>query len=937
VQQTPPDDHVRYAWSAYTLGATLLLWERMHEAKPHLQDAERRFRMGHLEIPTLLCRQALLVAHALGGTWGELSDQKWEAVGTAWHNVHCPLEAARTRIHQALHLHVLVRTKAARSLLEEIQPVIAREGTRYDQAFFCTAMASILADSGELETAIAHLNDAERTFQAGKHTRQVAICCFKRSWAYHRREQFDAAHANLERALALFRRLDLPLHIALCKRSLSSFWCKQQNYHRAHQLALQAQAEASVLGRHDIVADCDLNLGNIAYHTRAYDIALRSYRLAQEIYADLSSTYLLSVSKRNQALVLCAQHQPKAALEVLTTLEADEPIERANIFLDKAGVLIDMQAYDMAMDYLQKAWHGYQQVGKTSAVATCLLAQGWIWLRRSDYAQAQVCFRAAQDDLQDSLGWRVSYGLGRCAYAQGRLSDAREYYWQACARVARLRQEFASPEYSSELFAEAQSLYTDALRLALDFDDAELVVSLIEQQRALVLQRQCASVEMYIPPEVQADYGEQQAYMHTLLSKIRANETTPSLDAAIPYYYRILSNARHSTPKPATLLAKVPDLSELRQHLQANFDRWLVLVYDQWEQDLLTVVLDAHTVTVRCIPLASLTHLLERACQKRWRTHTYGNLAYAYSTNHTPWGVLDELGTHLLPPDVRSRLEPDIRLLIVPCGPLHGVSWSALRVDGQWLCQRAIVHIVPSLSLWSRLVHQPVMGDAALLIGCGTFGARGAPLPHMRDELEHVARLWPGRICRLEEHAATRRTLHELAAQRALQDYRVIHVGTHAQLLASNSMQAHIKLWDDDMFVDEITELFLGGALVVLATCDGAAGEVLPGEEVRSLSYAFLSAGARDVLASIWPLYGALTQPLLHGVYAALARGADAPTALALALRALLAQQDNDSANLACSPLVWGGFVVQGAGTVPSCIAGGTTPACDQVSSATTD
>ncbi|MEI7769078.1 MAG: CHAT domain-containing protein, partial [Chloroflexales bacterium] len=95
-----------------------------------------------------------------------------------------------------------------------------------------------------------------------------------------------------------------------------------------------------------------------------------------------------------------------------------------------------------------------------------------------------------------------------------------------------------------------------------------------------------------------------------------------------------------------------------------------------------------------------------------------------------------------------------------------------------------------------------------------------------------------------------------------------------------------------------------------------------------SLSRALLAAGARDVIASQWQLYDLLVLPLLDPLYATLAAGADAPTALAEAQRACIAarQQGDEKLPLA-SPLVWVSLCALGAGVASLTPAGGAAPA----------
>jgi CHAT domain-containing protein len=225
------------------------------------------------------------------------------------------------------------------------------------------------------------------------------------------------------------------------------------------------------------------------------------------------------------------------------------------------------------------------------------------------------------------------------------------------------------------------------------------------------------------------------------------------------------------------------------------------------------------------------------------------------------------------------------------------------------------------LHTWQILHHrQSTEGNAALLVGIAEFRGRAPDLPNAIAALDLVERHWPTPVVRIEATAATRGALKTLSVQGALRRYRHMFFATHGQLVAASGLLAHLKLVDEDILYDDITQLQLEGALVVLAACDGALGEVLPGEEVLSLSRAFLSCGACDVIASLWPLYDSTILDLLELLYVALASGCDAPSAVVYAQRNLLRMNrvEDTEDSLVASPFVWGGMSAYGAGTARS-------------------
>ncbi|MDQ2767935.1 MAG: CHAT domain-containing protein, partial [Gemmatimonadota bacterium] len=83
--------------------------------------------------------------------------------------------------------------------------------------------------------------------------------------------------------------------------------------------------------------------------------------------------------------------------------------------------------------------------------------------------------------------------------------------------------------------------------------------------------------------------------------------------------------------------------------------------------------------------------------------------------------------------------------------------------------------------------------------------------------------------------------------------------------------------------------------------------DVPAGDEWVGFTSAFLRAGAREVLATLWPVEDNATAELMTSFYRDFERGANPADALATAQRAAL----RDPARAA--PFQWAGFVVTGA------------------------
>lgn len=934
--QTDSADGQEHAWASYTLGWTLLQWERWQEAEPFVQQALAYFQQHQHQLPVLHCRRALLLIRAQAApTEVVLTD--WAELADAYAAAGATLAAARVRLHQIRQLHLSGRSTAALALARQIAPQL-QAGTGLDRGRLARLMAVASCAMGDLKAAQTHIETALRCFASERARFEIARCWLERSGIWQHTENFTAAQHDLHRARRVFQHHAMPYLVAICDRDLGLIAARLGHYDQALMLTLQARAQLLALGQMVPAATCDMNLGIVAYYCGLFDLAWAAYRRAQVIYASHGRQRMQLVYQRNHALMLLAQNQAAAALDLLTTLEQplqelDEQLELAEVVLAQALAQRDLAHYDDARALFQRAHDLFQALDIRPSVAKCLLEQAWLDLDQGAALVAQHRLEQAQPLLEQRpiYAWRIAYGFARCAELHRDPQTALAHYQTAGAIVAKLRHHLADEMASSRQFVQAQALFVAALRLAADQHQPELIVRLAEQQRALALQRQLAAGPFYLPPDQQPAYAELQATLRTLLNTmaVRGRASDAALDRAVTDYSHLLLQARHIAPLPTTTPAVPLDLAALRQQWTAAFPAgWLALVYVWQGDELLLVTLTAHDLLLTRQTIdTTMQHLLERIRSPRYRLFTYLDLPHQSGQTDRPWSDLTTLADLLLPAVVRGQLQPDRRLLIVPAGELHGVPWAALRVDDAWLCERAIIQLLPGLTTWSTLAARTPQSNAALLVGCHTFAGRAPDLPHVPATLDCIAAGWPGQVTRLEGQSATCAALRNLADRGALRSYSMLFIATHAQMHSRHGLLAHLKLGDDDLLLDEVARLTLDGALVVLATCDGAFGAVLPGEEVMSLSRAFLVAGAGDVLASLWQIYDRAIEGVITPLAAALNAGHDAPTALAYAQRTCIANGQyalSEPQQYIGMPLVWASLCVIGGGTARPAV-GGTT------------
>jgi CHAT domain-containing protein len=112
--------------------------------------------------------------------------------------------------------------------------------------------------------------------------------------------------------------------------------------------------------------------------------------------------------------------------------------------------------------------------------------------------------------------------------------------------------------------------------------------------------------------------------------------------------------------------------------------------------------------------------------------------------------------------------------------------------------------------------------------------------------------------------------------------------------------------------VREIKKLRLNAELTTLSACDTGVGKLQGEEGISDLAEAFLAAGARTVVASLWSADDTFASALMDRFYQRLALGEETSLALRGAKLDLLTKYGEQ-----VSPFYWAGFVAIGDASTP--------------------
>jgi CHAT domain-containing protein len=300
-----------------------------------------------------------------------------------------------------------------------------------------------------------------------------------------------------------------------------------------------------------------------------------------------------------------------------------------------------------------------------------------------------------------------------------------------------------------------------------------------------------------------------------------------------------------------------------------------------------------------------------------------------------------ELYSLLVEPVVNSFQQS--RLIISADGILHLLPFEALSHGNSFVVDSKVVSYTPSATVLWRLRTTQIAESRRPLLAVGAVeyklvralpnrvergsltavvvrglaelsGSRLEDLPASRDEVLAIAQIAGPNTELLLGQKATESAFKN----QALADYRVIHLATHAAADPQYPDRAALVLGiapntsDDGLLqVREIMRLPLKAELVTLSACDTDVGTAEGEAGVVNLEQAFLVAGARAVVASLWNVEDSSTTALMKAFYTHLAQHEDKALALAHAKRDMLEHYGDPS------PYYWAPFVLVGEGAQP--------------------
>jgi CHAT domain-containing protein/tetratricopeptide (TPR) repeat protein len=278
--------------------------------------------------------------------------------------------------------------------------------------------------------------------------------------------------------------------------------------------------------------------------------------------------------------------------------------------------------------------------------------------------------------------------------------------------------------------------------------------------------------------------------------------------------------------------------------------------------------------------------------------------------------VLRALGELLVTPARRSGALAGAReLVIVPSGVLAYLPFAALvdSASGRFLVQDFTLLTLPSAAALDAL--REAAADSLPQSPARVLAPDPTRLPGSRTEAEAVMRSLPGAVLLLGGNAT------EPATRSALAAGGIVHLATHGELNSWNPMFSWLQAAggpggasgdDGRLEVHEILGLRVRSPLVFLSGCETGLGTAwstgfAPGEDFATLARAFLYAGARNVVATLWRVDDQGAAAFAEEFYRRLP--ADGPVAALAGAQRTMVGDSRYSA-----PYYWAGYTIAGDG-----------------------
>jgi len=260
----------------------------------------------------------------------------------------------------------------------------------------------------------------------------------------------------------------------------------------------------------------------------------------------------------------------------------------------------------------------------------------------------------------------------------------------------------------------------------------------------------------------------------------------------------------------------------------------------------------------------------------------------------------------------RNLIPKDSCVVLLPAESLSGLNFETIIVPDPhphfWI-EDVTLSTASSLALLSSSNHKPFESENSLLLVGNPEPASAdfPPLAQGQAEIRRISSHFPSASREvLEGRNATAAAYLTSSPGR----FSYLHFVTHGTASQTRPLESAVILSRDGdsfkLYARDIIAHHLQAQLVTISACNGAGMRAYAGEGLVGLSWAFLRAGAHNVIASLWEVSDASSTPqLMDTLYEGLTHGKDPATALRNAKLSLL---KSNAHSVFAKPFYWAPF-----------------------------
>lgn len=737
---------------------------------------------------------------------------------------------------------------------------------------------------------------------------ELAGALMNRGIQAYRRGELALAEAYYAESLATIRQVTYArINEARTLNNLSLVMRERGNLRAARETLVQALTinrdidpeSLSTQRNLDNLAYLDLQLGDTDAAAAAFSDARQLFERRSPDSTELGNTY----SALANIAALRGQEAEAGELFELATAHMERiapgSLVLADVLESHARHKLDRGDGKSAAALLERVREIRQEKapdGVEFAQAEILAAEAARLGGRNDeaFARLDTAMRILRRDAANSLyladAWFVAYEL---QFDVGDIAAARQSIAAAMDVLERQRRWLPSGDAAQRNFSDRfRRIYEAAAELAAEAGDAEAVLVVVERYRARSLLASVSAHDLFA--DLSAETTTERDNLTRRYRELRqhAAQVGGEEQTALEAQARQLNLQRaawddriRQSLDAEAVTPVMPDIRSLTDTLNPAES---ALIYFSLPDSLLVLV-----VSSGAAPRMMRIELTAKDLQEQVRRFRY--LLSRGAVEPAPHQVLLGLGNALyeqLVAPVVATLDPTAPLAIIPDGALFALPYAALvtRFDPapRYLIEDRGLRMVQSLSVHAALATRPRSQPKLELVAVtdSGLGARDA-LPGARREAAYLQQIYAGRQARfLIGKAADERAVLEAGAST-----RHLHIATHATAHRAGPLDAWLDIADGNARLEawEIVDgMRLPGSLVTLSACETAVGRVVDAEGAISLARAFQSAGARDVVATLWRVPDQSTAELMRQFHLQLNQGMPIEESLRAAQLALL-------------------------------------------------